>query len=91
MQTFRKELWFNIYSGGAYDLYVQWRGGNTVKELIAESWKVIGNMNLEKPEPPALFIDEDARYHQIRYGTDAADEPFSISWLEIVYDYTGTR
>jgi len=38
---------------------------------------------------PVLYIDQVARCHQIKWGTDLKDEPFSINGIRIGYVSAG--
>lgn len=79
------EIWFGIHTGGNYNLHVYWRGGDTVKEVLAASWTALDTLNLNSPSNPTVYCAKAARFHQIKYGTDGLSEPFSIN--NVVYTF----
>ena len=84
-----KEIWFGIVEGGAWSIDVSWRGGDTVKEVLAASWTSLGSISLNNPDPPVLYCGQNQRFHQLKWGTDAAGEKFAINWIDVFYELQG--
>ena len=78
-----QEIWFSVVDGGDYSLDVYWRGGDTVKELLGESWTSVGSLSLNNPSLPYIVLSKSARLHQIKWGTNANSEKFSISGIKL--------
>ena len=78
------EIWFGIIEGGDYSIYVYWRGGSTVKEVLAASWISEGYLSLNSPSRAVLILANapSALYHQIKWGTDKNSEKFCIPWIK---------
>jgi hypothetical protein len=83
------EIWFNTprNSGGTLDVY--YRGDDTVGDLIDNSWSTFGTASLSSPtrivvRPPAS-LNTNNRYHQIKWGTDASSDLFSVREIEFGY------
>ena len=83
------EVWFSIVSGGAYSLDLSWRTGDTVKELLAQSWTSVGSLSTNNPDPPVIYCALTGRLIQFKWGTDLADEPFAVNRIVIRYDIEG--
>ena len=49
----------------------------------------LGTINMNNPAEPVLYCDVTARLNQIRWGTDAASEFFSIPHIKIGYELQG--
>ena len=83
------EIWFSIVSGGDYDLYVYYRSGNSNNEISAANWITVEEVSLDNPRNAVCrlesVVQKSARFHQIKWGTDAANEMFSINQIEYVY------
>lgn len=78
------EIWWEIIEGGDYSLYVYWRGGSTIKEVLAASWISQGYLPLNNPARAVLTLKDapSALYHQIKWGTDKDSEKFCISRIK---------
>ena len=83
------EIWFSIVSGGDYSIYVHYRAGDTEKELRGAAWTPLEEVSLNDPKNAVCrlngAIHRSARIHQIKWGTDAANEMFSVNKIEFVY------
>ena len=83
------EIWFSIVSGGDYSIYVHYRAGDTEKELRGTAWTILEEVSLNDPKNAVCrlngAIQRSARIHQIKWGTDAANEIFSVNKIEFVY------
>jgi len=79
------EIWFDIVNTGSYSLYVSYRGGDTVAEVKNESWTALGEVSFNSPDNAITRLAKVNRYHQIKYGTDGANEPFVVSGIEFRY------
>lgn len=84
------EVWFDSVrnlSAGTLDVY--YRGASTVGQLVTLSWTALGTATLASPGYlvvyPANGVNVNNRYHQIKWGTDATDDLFSIR--EIKFNY----
>jgi hypothetical protein len=87
-RSFIKELWFNLCETGDYSLYVYYRGGDTEGECKNAVWTAVDEVSCDSPKDAICYLNgvETAnRFHQIKWGTDGADEPFVISSIEIRY------
>jgi hypothetical protein len=84
-----QEIWFDIVTSGNYNIYCQHRGGNTVGECKAALWKTWPEVSCNSVDHPVTYsTKEDAiayRFHQIKWGTDGANEPFEVSSIELRY------
>lgn len=75
-----QEIWIDVGLTGSYDLDFYWRGGDTVGEVEAASWTSLGVISCNSPATPSLRnFSKPARLHQIKWGTDAANEKFEVS------------
>lgn len=83
------EIWLGIVSGGDYSIDISWRGGDTVKELLAQSWTALGSISLNNPDPPVLYCNQSARFHQLKWGSNAKAEDYSVNWIDLHYTDQG--
>ena len=79
------EIWFGIALSGSYSIDIYHRSGDTIGELIGESWTSLGSISCNNNERPVLPCGITARYHQIKWGTDLKDERFRVT--DIVFKY----
>jgi len=79
------EIWFDIVNTGSYSLYVSYRGGDTLAEVKGATWTSLTEMSFDSPANAVVRLAETNRFHQIKYGTDAANEPFVINGIEFKY------
>lgn len=80
------EIWFDIGNTGDYSIDVYHRSGNTTGELLAQTWTSIGSVSNNSPYAAVLNSSQNARLHQIKWGTDAADEKFQINGITFMYE-----
>jgi hypothetical protein len=84
------EVWFGVASTGNYYLYVYYRGGDTEAECEASSWEALQEVSVNIPDNAVCYLAKNNRYHQIKWGTDAASEPFSVNTITFKYIPQGT-
>ena len=63
-----------------------WRGGDTVGEVEQEPWTSVGSISMDSPDDPVIYPNKMAKLPQIKWGTDAKSEPFSINEINIGYE-----
>ena len=83
------ELWFGIEQGGNFSIDVYWRGGDTLTECKNASWVSLGSVSLNNPADAVLYCDKTERFHQIKWGTDAANEFYSVHEITLNYQMQG--
>ncbi len=83
------EIWFGIGYSGNFSIDVYHRAGNTVGELVLEDWDSIGSISCNSPDPPVIYTSKNNRYHQIKWGTNLADEKFEVNWIDFKYELQG--
>lgn len=76
------EIWFDITETGSYSLYCYHRSGNTAAECDNANWTALPEISCDSPADAVCRLAETARFHQIKWGTDAADEPFVVGGIE---------
>ena len=79
------EIWFGLVETGDYSIYVHHRSGNTVGECTGNTWTVMDEVSCDDPANAVCRLSKLGRYHQIKWGTDAADEPFVTNQIEFKY------
>jgi len=79
------EIWLGIHSGGAYNLNVYWRGGDTVKETEAASWTTLDTISLNNPDSAVIYLAQTAKLHQLKFGNTANSQPYSINNITLYY------
>jgi hypothetical protein len=83
------EIWFDFTNQGSFNLYVEYRGGNTPAEVEAASWDSLPEVSCNTPANAVCYLSKVNRFHQIRYGTDASAEGFGINAIEFKYQPQG--
>ena len=88
------EIWFSINNrhavGTGTYIHVWHRGGDTVGELENTAWgTAIGTIDMEDPAKPVIYTDKTFRLHQLKWGTDAKDEYFSVGEIRVGYTQQG--
>jgi len=87
-----QEIWFNVgYSNSGKSIDVEWRGGDTVGEISEANWESLSTIPLTNPStittmPVIRDQFKTARLHQIKWGSNAADEKWEVS--DITFKYT---
>jgi len=84
------EIWMKIAETVAASIDFYWRGGDTVAEVEQQAWTSIGSISMNNPTDPVIYPDRSAKLHQIKWGTDAKSEPFSIPELKFGYEMQGS-
>jgi hypothetical protein len=79
------EIWFGLAAVGNYSLYVYYRGGDTIGECESSAWVALNEVSCDSPNNAVCYLDKNNRYHQIKWGTDAANESFSVSTITFKY------
>ena len=83
------EIWFGLESVGAFSMYCYYRGGNTLGEVKSKNWTPLTEMSCDSPATAVFRLAETNRFHQIKWGTDSADEAFSVNSIEFKYEPQG--
>lgn len=79
------EIWFSIGKAGSFSIDVYHRSGETLGELEDESWTSVGSISCNNPATPKINVNQTARLHQIKWGTDLGDEKFEVN--KIVFKF----
>jgi len=79
------EIWFGFATTGNFNLYVSYRGGNTTGECVNAGWTVLDEVSFNSPSDAVVRLAETNRYHQIKWGSDAANEYFSVNRIEFKF------
>jgi len=84
------EIWFNLAEIGNYSLYVYYRNGNTPGECKNNAWVALNEISVNSPEDAVTYVTDammkSKRFHQIKWGTDGANEPFVINRIDFKYE-----
>jgi hypothetical protein len=80
-----EEIWFDLTDVGSYSLYCSYRGGSTVGECTSASWEALPEVSCNSPATAVIRLAKTNRFHQIKWGTDAASEPFTVAGIEFKY------
>ncbi len=83
------EIWIAFSNRQDIDLDFYWRSGDSVGEVLNSSWTSLGSINMDEPDNAVLYIDQTARLHQLKWGTDLKNEYFSIDNIKIGYTAQG--
>jgi len=81
-----KEIWFSITESGNYSVDIMHKSGNTVGEVENDSWTILGSVSCNSTERPVLHVSENARFHQIRWGTNLRNEKFQVNSIAFKYE-----
>jgi len=84
------EIWFDIATVGDFSIDVSLRSGDTTGELEAASWTSAGSVSCNGIANPVLYVNQNARLHQIKWGTDKKDEKFIVNGITLKYKPEGT-
>lgn len=85
-----QEIWFDIGEAGSFGINVQHRSGNTTGELVKSGWTDLGSISCNSPREARMFVNLNARLHQIKWGTSGAGEKFVVNGIIFKY-ITGTE
>ena len=80
------EVWFGIGATRNKSLEVWHRSGNTVGEVLNDEWTSLGTLSMNSPSKARIPVNVNARFHQIKWGTDLDDEKFVINSIDFKYN-----
>ena len=83
------EIWLDVGFSGNFSVDISHRSGSTTGEVIAASWTSLGSISQNSIEHPVLRVDQPDKLHQIKWGTDGADEPFEVNGITFKYEPMG--
>jgi hypothetical protein len=83
------EIWFNIIEPGDYNMYCYYRGGDTVAECDNAVWTALPEVSCNSPANAVTHLAETNRFHQIKWGSDGADEAFVVNKIEFKFEPQG--
>lgn len=83
------EVWASIAEKQTHSLDFSWRGGDTVGEVEQAAWASIGSISMNSPDDAVTYTDRTERKHQIKWGTNLKNEPYSVNELRIGYEIAG--
>ena len=76
------EIWFDMGQTGSFSIDVYHRSGDTVGEVAAAAWVLVGSVSCNSPTRPVLTgFSKSARLHQIKWGTNLGDERFEVNGI----------
>jgi hypothetical protein len=78
------EIWLGLSAYGNYSIYIYYRGGDTEAECESAAWAALPEVAADT-STPVCYTNKLNRYHQIKWGTDAANEPFSVNSITFKY------
>jgi hypothetical protein len=79
------EIWFNFVEHGAFDLYCQYRGGDTLQECLGSVWETLNSVSHNDPQNSVIYTNKNNRWHQIKWGTGKKNERFGVSAIEFKF------
>jgi ABC-type molybdate transport system substrate-binding protein len=79
------EIWFNFVEHGVFDLYCQYRGGDTLQECLGSVWESLNNVSHNDPQNSVIYTNKNNRWHQIKWGTGKKNERFGVSAIEFKF------
>jgi len=79
------EIWFGIGETRAKSIEVWHKSGNTVGEVIDDEWTSLGTLSMNSPAKARVTCNVNARFHQIKWGTDLDDEKFIVNNIDFKY------
>lgn len=79
------EVGFEVITGGDYTIDLSWRGGDSVKEVMAASWTSVGTLNINSPSEPFISFDQNHKLHQMKWGTNGDSEDFQVNKVRVGY------
>ena len=84
------EIWFGLAAKGSYNLYCYYRGGDTEAECAAADWTLLDSLSCNSPDNAVIYLSQNNKLHQIKWGTDSANEPFVVNSITYKYVRQGT-
>jgi len=85
-RSFIKEIWFSFVESGNYSVYCYYRGGDTVGECNSADWEALPEVSANNSDNPVIRTAKNNRYHQIKWGTDGANEPFVVNKITFEFE-----
>ena len=79
------EIWFNLVEHGDFNLYCQYRGGNTLKGCTGSAWESLNVISQDDPQSAVIYTCKNNRWHQIKWGTNKKNERFGVNAIEFRY------
>lgn len=79
------EIWFNFVEHGSFDLYCQYRGGDTLQECLGSVWETLNSVSHNDPQNSVIYTNKNNRWHQIKWGTGKKNERFGVSAIEFKF------
>jgi hypothetical protein len=79
------EIWFNFVEQGSFDIYCQYRGGDTVQEVLGSAWESLDSVSSDNPQNAVVYTNKNNRWHQFKWGTRHKNERFGVSAIEFKY------
>jgi len=79
------EIWFDIVEDGAFSIDVHHRSGSTVGEVEDATWTALDSVSCDNPEYPVVRCNKNDKLHQIKWGTDALSEKWSVNGITFHY------
>jgi hypothetical protein len=70
---------------GNYSLDVYYRGADTVGGCEGAAWLQLDAVSCNTPSNAVCYTAQNNRYHQLKWGTDAANEAFSVNAIEFKF------
>ena len=83
------EIWFNFVEHGSFDLYCEYRGGDTLQECLGNAWASLNSISVNDPQNAVIYTNQNNRWHQIKWGTRLKNERFGVSGIEFKYVHQG--
>jgi len=81
-----KEIWFEITESVSCSIDIYLRSGDTVGEVEAASWTSAGSISCNSTERPVIHVDQNARFHQLKWGTDLKEEKFQVNGITFKFE-----
>ncbi len=86
LNTFIRQVFFDLGVVGDYDLVLNHRSGDTVGELNNTGWTEVGTLSLDSPDRPIFNVALNGRLHQFKWGTTGASEKFEVHKITFKYE-----
>jgi hypothetical protein len=86
-----EEIWFDLIESGNFNIDIYHRSGNTTGEVQNATWSLIGSVSHNSPEFPCLRgFTKTGKLHQIKWGTDLANERFAVNGITFKFSSQGS-
>ena len=81
------EIWADIGVSGNFNLNFFHRGGDTVGEVLSAAWTSLGSISCNSTDIPAIRnFAKSERLHQIKWGTQNANEKFEVRSITFKFE-----